>query len=91
MCFQKQGSAKANFLIILIIMVSDNNLIVLARIQFFFTAQVSDHVDIYALTIVDPVKATLSTSGCIASLLPNAPLPVTTLNTPEIHLKLLVA
>ena len=33
-------------------------------------------------TNVDPVKATLSTSGWPASMLPKAPLPVTTLNTP---------
>ena len=34
------------------------------------------------LTSVDPVNATLSTSSWVASMLPIAPLPVITLNTP---------
>ena len=33
-------------------------------------------------TSVDPVKATLSTSSCVASILPMAPEPVNTLKTP---------
>lgn len=34
------------------------------------------------LTSVEPVNATLSTSGCVANILPNDPGPVTTLKTP---------
>ena len=41
------------------------------------------------VTWVEPVKATLSTSGWAASLLPKAPFPVTTLKTPERQLYLI--
>lgn len=50
-----------------------------------WTKNIFQHLFIYPtqpLTPVDPVKATLSTEGCSANILPMAPLPVTTLKTP---------